>query len=94
MEGIMKKLLALGAVAFSLAFGACASTATQNSQIDSDLTTIRSGYVECVNEIGADSPQCKALSDGLHQLAEQIGSAQNTAGRIKAEQAGRRSMGY
>jgi hypothetical protein len=58
------------------------------------LTTIRSGYVECVNDLGVDAQQCKALSDGLHQLAEQIGSAQNTASRMKAEEAGRRSMGY
>ncbi len=90
----MKTLLALTAAGFFFAFSGCATTETHTSQIDSDLTTIRSGYGECVNELGADSQQCKALSDGLHQLAEQIGSAQNTAGRMKAEEAGRRSMGY
>jgi hypothetical protein len=90
----MKKMLALAALSVLFAVGGCASTGTQTSQIDADLSTIRSGYAECVNDLGADSPQCKALSDGLHQLADQIGTAQNTTGRIKAEDAGRRSMGY
>jgi len=49
---------------------------------------------ECVTDLGADSQQCKALADGVHQVAGQIGSAQNTAGRIKAEDAARRSTGY
>ena len=90
----MKKYLALATAGLCFALAGCASTDSHTSQIDSDLNTIRSGYGECVNNLGADSPQCKALSDGLHQLADQIGSAQNTAGRMKAEEAGRRSMGY
>jgi hypothetical protein len=78
------------------ALAGCASTAESSgtAQLDSDLSTIRSGYAECVKELGADSPQCKTLADGLHQLADQIGSAQNTAARMKAEGDARRSMGY
>ena len=62
--------------------------------MDSDLNTIRSGYNECVNDLGADASQCKQLSDGIHNLAEQIGTATNTAQMMKAEDAGRRSMGH
>ena len=88
------KLLALVPVGLSLALIGCSATAPQTSQIDSDLATIRSGYTECVSDLGAEAQQCKALSDGLHQLADQIGAAQNTASRMKAEESGRRSMGY
>ncbi len=75
-----------------LALAGCAST--HSSQLDADLNTIRSGYSECVTGLGADSPQCKALADGVHQVAAQIDNAQNTAGRMKAEDAARHSMGY
>ncbi len=91
----MKKLLALTSA--SLIFAAlsgCAPSTPQSSQFDADLGTIRSGYNECVNDLGADAAQCKALADGVHTVAEQIGSVQNTAGRIKAEDDARRSMGY
>jgi hypothetical protein len=91
----MKNLLYLASTILILsAFSACAPSGSQSSQVDADLATIRSGYVECVNDLGADAAQCKTLADGLHSVAEQIGSAQNTAGRIKAENEARRSMGY
>lgn len=91
----MKRFCALASVVLALgALSACAPSTTETSQVDADLTTIRSGYQECVNDLGADAAQCKALADGLHSMAEQIGSAQNTAGRIKAENEARRSMGY
>jgi hypothetical protein len=78
-----------------LATAGCSATGSSgSSQIDSDLATIRSGYAECVQDLGADSPQCQTLANGIHSVAEQIGSAQNTAGRMKAEQDARRSMGY
>lgn len=91
----MKKLLVLASGSLLLAaLGGCAPSNPQSSQFDADLGTIRSGYNECINDLGADAAQCKALSDGVHSVAEQIGSAQNTAGRIKAEDDARRSMGY
>jgi hypothetical protein len=94
---MMKTFLTLGFGGILLATIAGCSSATGSagaSQLDSDLNTIRSGYVECVNDLGPDAPQCKSLADGLHQLADQIGSAQSTAGRIKAEDAARHSMDY
>jgi len=66
----------------------------QSPQFDEDMSTIRSGYRECVNDLGPESPACKSLSDGVHQVAEQVGSAQSTAGAIKAESAARHSLGY
>ena len=93
----MKTFLALalcGAIAATTAGCSSAAGSTGASQLDADLNTIRSGYAECVNDLGPDSPQCKTLADGLHQLADQIGSAQSTAGRMKAESDARRSMGY
>ncbi len=91
----MRKLLALASCCLlAAALGGCAADNASSSQFESDLATIRSGYHECVNDLGADAPQCKSLADGLHSVAEQIGSAQSTAGRIKAEDEARRSMGY
>lgn len=91
----MTKVLALLSCSFLVAaIAGCAADNPNSSQFDSDLATIRSGYRECVNDLGADAPQCKSLADGLHSVAEQIGAAQSTAGRVKAEEEGRRSMGY
>ena len=87
--------LVLGTVMVTAIAGCSSTTGSAGaSQLDADLNTIRSGYAECVNDLGPDAPQCKTLADGLHQLADQIGSAQSTAGRLKAESDARRSMGY
>lgn len=86
----MSKFIVLVYVAF-LSLAGCAST--QTAQFDDDLNTIRSGYRECVGDLGADSPACKSLADGVHQVADQVGSAQSTAGAIKAEDAARHSLG-
>ena len=88
------KLVALAPVAAFLLLAGCSTPGSQSSQLDSDLGTIRSGYKECVDAVGADNPQCKGLADGVHSVAQQIGEAQNTAGRMKMEEQGRRSMGY
>lgn len=91
----MKTLLAIAFASLSLAaLAGCGPSSAETSQFDADLATIRSGYRECVNDLGADAAQCKTLADGVHSVADQIGSAQNTAGRIKAEDEARRSMGY
>ena len=93
----MKSFVALSlGILIVASIAGCSSTtgSAGASQLDADLNTIRSGYAECVNDLGPDAPQCKTLADGLHQLADQIGSAQSTAGRIKAEDATRHSMGY
>jgi hypothetical protein len=89
----MKRLLLAASSTFIFAtFAGC--SAPGSSSLDSDLNTIRAGYGECVNAIGADSPQCQALANGVHQIADQVGSAQTTAGRVKAEDEARHSMGY
>ena len=93
----MRTLLAIalgGAISATIAGCSSANGSAGSSQLDTDLNTIRSGYAECVNDLGPDAPQCKTLADGLHQLADQIGSAQSTAGRIKAEDDARHSLGY
>ncbi len=91
----VRKLFALLSCSLlAAALGGCAADNSSLSQFDSDLATIRSGYHECVNDLGSDAPQCKSLADGLHSVAEQIGAAQTTAGRIKAENDARSSLGY
>ncbi len=95
LEVLVRKLFALLFCSLIAAAACgCSADSSNSSQFDSDLATIRSGYQECVNDLGADAPQCKSLADGLHSVAEQIGSAQTTAGRIKAEDDARHSMGY
>ena len=89
----MTKFL-LGTIATFIFASLAGCSAPGASSLDSDLNTIRAGYAECVNAVGADSPQCQALANGVHQIADQVGSAQTTAGRVKAEDAARRSMGY
>jgi hypothetical protein len=90
----MKNLLLLPILPLFGLVAGCSSGATSSSGLDTDLATIRSGYNECVADLGADSPQCKALADGVHQIAGQVGSGQSTAGAMKAEDAARHSMGY
>ncbi|HVN63333.1 MAG TPA: hypothetical protein VMT58_01755 [Candidatus Binataceae bacterium] len=87
----MRKVFSVAAWVGLVAFAGCAST--QTSRFDDDLSTIRSGYHECVNDLGAESPACKSLADGVHQVAEQVGGGMNTAAAIKAESAARQSLG-
>ncbi|MGH7814234.1 MAG: hypothetical protein ACREQI_09555 [Candidatus Binataceae bacterium] len=87
----MNKLLILAGVAV-LSMAGCAST--QTAQFDHDLSTIRSGYRECVSDLGPEAQPCKSLADGVHQVAEQVGGAASTTAAVKAEDATRHSMGY
>ena len=72
----------------------CAATGSGSSSIDGDLSTIRSGYNQCVSNLGADSPQCQQLANGVHQIADSIGNAQTTAGRVNMQNQLKQSMGY
>jgi type IV secretory pathway TrbL component len=76
-------------------FSGCSSTASETAGIEQKLQAVRRSYDSCVTTLGADAPPCKALANGVDQLAQgaaEFDSAASTAAAIKAEEAARRSM--